>query len=306
MLSAIPTALIGGVFAYWVTFIDPDSTLGDLVSDQALVMVIFGGMGTLVGPVIGAVLIFVLQDPVLGLPVGLRGALPDHPGRGDRPVGGVPARTACWASRSAAGAGGPPRRSRRPACRPPPRRRREAMAEPILRVERVSKAFGGPHGRERRLLRDDARGDPGPDRPQRGRQDHPVQRHQRLLPAHPGPGLLQGPRHQPQAALLPGGPGHRPDLPGGEALRRADRAGEHHHRLVPEASPPGPGGSPRLEGAGIHRAGGPRQDARRPASPWPGASVWRSARPSPWSPPSCSWTRWWRASTPPRRTAPSS
>jgi len=58
ILSAIPTALIGGVFAYWVTFIDPGSTLSDLVSDQAIVMVVFGGMGTLIGPVIGAVLIF--------------------------------------------------------------------------------------------------------------------------------------------------------------------------------------------------------------------------------------------------------
>jgi len=58
IISAVPTALIGGVFAYWITYIDPGSTLGDLVSDQALVMVIFGGMGTLVGPAIGAVLIF--------------------------------------------------------------------------------------------------------------------------------------------------------------------------------------------------------------------------------------------------------
>jgi branched-chain amino acid transport system permease protein len=61
VLSAVPTAMIGGVFAYWVTFIDPDSTLGDLVSDQALVMVVFGGMGTLVGPVVGAVLIFAFK-----------------------------------------------------------------------------------------------------------------------------------------------------------------------------------------------------------------------------------------------------
>ncbi len=49
------------MFAYWVTFIDPDSTLGDLVSDQALVMVVFGGMGTLIGPVVGAVLIFAFK-----------------------------------------------------------------------------------------------------------------------------------------------------------------------------------------------------------------------------------------------------
>jgi branched-chain amino acid transport system permease protein len=61
VLSAVPAALIGGVFAYWVTFIDPDSTMGDLVSDQALVMVVFGGMGTLIGPALGAVLIFAFK-----------------------------------------------------------------------------------------------------------------------------------------------------------------------------------------------------------------------------------------------------
>ena len=61
VLSAVPTAIIGGIFAYWVTFIDPASTLGDLVSDQALVMVVFGGMGTLLGPVVGAVLIFAFK-----------------------------------------------------------------------------------------------------------------------------------------------------------------------------------------------------------------------------------------------------
>lgn len=61
VLSAVPTSLLGGVFAYWVTFIDPDSALGDLVSDQALVMVVFGGMGTLIGPVVGAVLIFAFK-----------------------------------------------------------------------------------------------------------------------------------------------------------------------------------------------------------------------------------------------------
>jgi branched-chain amino acid transport system permease protein len=61
VLSAVPTAILGGIFAYWVTFIDPDSTLGDLVSDQALVMVVFGGMGTLIGPAVGAVLIFAFK-----------------------------------------------------------------------------------------------------------------------------------------------------------------------------------------------------------------------------------------------------
>ena len=61
ILSAVPTGVLGGVYAYWITFIDPASTLGDLISDQALVMVVFGGMGTLIGPVIGALLIFAFK-----------------------------------------------------------------------------------------------------------------------------------------------------------------------------------------------------------------------------------------------------
>ncbi len=58
VLSAVPTGILGGVYAYWITFIDPSSTLGDLITDQAVVMAIFGGLGTLIGPVIGAVLFF--------------------------------------------------------------------------------------------------------------------------------------------------------------------------------------------------------------------------------------------------------
>ena len=58
ILSSLPTGILGGIYAYWITFIDPASTLGDMVSDQALVMVVFGGMGTLIGPVIGAVVIY--------------------------------------------------------------------------------------------------------------------------------------------------------------------------------------------------------------------------------------------------------
>jgi len=61
VLSSLPTGILGGIYAYWITFIDPASTLGDLVSDQAVVMVVFGGMGTLFGPAIGALLIFAFK-----------------------------------------------------------------------------------------------------------------------------------------------------------------------------------------------------------------------------------------------------
>jgi len=127
VLSAVPTAVLGGVFAYWVTFIDPDSTLGDLVSDQALVMVVFGGMGTLLGPVVGAVLIFafktvfwaylaeyeVLYVIILGavialsvvfLPNGVLGTLRRR-GAVRRPGSGAPALTTPPAAEAGAAAG---------------------------------------------------------------------------------------------------------------------------------------------------------------------------------------------------------
>jgi len=60
-LSAVPAGVLGGVYAYWITFIDPASVLADIITDQAMVMAVFGGLGTLVGPVIGAVLIFAFK-----------------------------------------------------------------------------------------------------------------------------------------------------------------------------------------------------------------------------------------------------
>ena len=61
ILSAIPAGVMGGVYAYWITFIDPASVLSDLITDQAMVMAVFGGLGTLIGPLIGAILIFAFK-----------------------------------------------------------------------------------------------------------------------------------------------------------------------------------------------------------------------------------------------------
>lgn len=61
ILSAVPTGILGAVYAYWITYIDPASVLGDLVTDQAVVMAVFGGLGTLIGPAIGAVIIYLFK-----------------------------------------------------------------------------------------------------------------------------------------------------------------------------------------------------------------------------------------------------
>lgn len=61
VLSAVPVGLMGSVYAYWITFIDPLSALGDILTDQAVVMAVVGGLGTLIGPAIGAVIVFAFK-----------------------------------------------------------------------------------------------------------------------------------------------------------------------------------------------------------------------------------------------------
>jgi len=58
MLSAVPAGILGCIYAYWITYINPLSAFGDIITDQAVVMAVFGGLGTLIGPAIGAVIIF--------------------------------------------------------------------------------------------------------------------------------------------------------------------------------------------------------------------------------------------------------
>ncbi|AET68534.1 ABC-type branched-chain amino acid transport system, permease component [Desulfosporosinus orientis DSM 765] len=58
-LSSMFAGIIGGAYAYWITFIHPDSVLGPLIADQMVIMVLLGGIGTLFGPVIGAIVLYV-------------------------------------------------------------------------------------------------------------------------------------------------------------------------------------------------------------------------------------------------------
>ena len=46
--------VVGGLYAMWVRYVNPESTLGIPIMLDVLLMVIIGGMGTLYGGVIGA------------------------------------------------------------------------------------------------------------------------------------------------------------------------------------------------------------------------------------------------------------
>jgi len=56
-LSGAFAGLVGGVFAYWITFIDPEGVFKVITTIQMIIMAVFGGMGTVVGPLLGALVL---------------------------------------------------------------------------------------------------------------------------------------------------------------------------------------------------------------------------------------------------------
>jgi branched-chain amino acid transport system permease protein len=64
-LSVALTAMVGGVWAYYLTFIYPESAVDPLVMIGAVLMAFLGGRGTLWGPTIGAVVLVPAQQYLL-------------------------------------------------------------------------------------------------------------------------------------------------------------------------------------------------------------------------------------------------
>jgi branched-chain amino acid transport system permease protein len=56
-LSGAFAGLAGGVFAYWITFIDPDGVFKVTMTIQMIIMAVFGGAGTIFGPLLGALVL---------------------------------------------------------------------------------------------------------------------------------------------------------------------------------------------------------------------------------------------------------
>jgi branched-chain amino acid transport system permease protein len=62
LLSAGLTSLAGGLYAIMFGFIDPESGLGMLTSVKMLIMAALGGVGSLFGPLVGAVILVPLEE----------------------------------------------------------------------------------------------------------------------------------------------------------------------------------------------------------------------------------------------------
>jgi branched-chain amino acid transport system permease protein len=73
MLSGALAAMAGGLYAVVLLVVTPEAVFGMLVSAQALILALFGGVGSLWGPVIGAVVLVPLAE---GLNAELGSVLP--------------------------------------------------------------------------------------------------------------------------------------------------------------------------------------------------------------------------------------
>jgi branched-chain amino acid transport system permease protein len=62
MISAFFLGIIGGIEAYWLTYITPHMVFDVLITIQIVVMALLGGIGTLFGPVIGAAFLTILYE----------------------------------------------------------------------------------------------------------------------------------------------------------------------------------------------------------------------------------------------------
>jgi branched-chain amino acid transport system permease protein len=61
-LSGIFSALAGGIHAYWVTFLDPASAFDISLNVKMIIMAVFGGPGTVLGPIVGALTLSTISE----------------------------------------------------------------------------------------------------------------------------------------------------------------------------------------------------------------------------------------------------
>ena len=72
VLSAFLTAMVGALDALYLLFVDPNSVFGLTVSTQIVFIALIGGLGSLAGPLLGALLVIPVQDQLSSLLAGGR------------------------------------------------------------------------------------------------------------------------------------------------------------------------------------------------------------------------------------------
>jgi branched-chain amino acid transport system permease protein len=62
VLSASFTSLAGGIYAYWISFVDPASAFDPTLNVRMVIMAVFGGPGTVLGPLVGAFVLSAIYE----------------------------------------------------------------------------------------------------------------------------------------------------------------------------------------------------------------------------------------------------
>jgi branched-chain amino acid transport system permease protein len=62
VLASLFTAVAGGIHAYWITFVDPASAFDPTLNVRMVIMAVFGGPGTVFGPVIGSFILSLIYE----------------------------------------------------------------------------------------------------------------------------------------------------------------------------------------------------------------------------------------------------
>lgn len=62
LLSAFFPGVAGGLYSYYATYIDPPTVFSPAISLYAIVLTMFGGSGTVLGPVIGTAILFTVSQ----------------------------------------------------------------------------------------------------------------------------------------------------------------------------------------------------------------------------------------------------
>ena len=66
ILAALFSSLAGGVEAWFTAIIDPDSSFNLMITTKTIVYAMFGGLGTIAGPILGSASLYVLDDFIWG------------------------------------------------------------------------------------------------------------------------------------------------------------------------------------------------------------------------------------------------
>jgi branched-chain amino acid transport system permease protein len=61
-LCSVFAAIAGGIHVYWITYLDPNSAFDITLNVKMIIMAVFGGAGTIFGPVLGAFVLSAISE----------------------------------------------------------------------------------------------------------------------------------------------------------------------------------------------------------------------------------------------------